>query len=81
MAKTEIARMSIEIDSKEHRQIKVSAALHGMSIRKYVLQSIRERLHSEKETAELSTLTGDIKHDVVLKELWNNDKDSAYDKL
>ena len=77
----ENARMSIEIDPKEHRQIKVFAALHGLSIREYVLESIRERLRAEQEMSGLSALTQDIKHDLVLKELWDNDKDSAYDKL
>ena len=81
MARGESARMSIEIDPGEHRQIKVFAALRGLSIRDYVLESIRERLREEKETAELSGLTGEIKYDIVLKKLWNNDKDSAYDKL
>ena len=81
MLKGETARMSIELDPEEHRQIKVCATLHGLSIREYVLESIRERLRTEKETAELSALTGNIKHDVVLKELWDNPKDTAYDKL
>jgi len=81
MTKGEAARMSIEIDPKEHRQIKVFAALHGLTIREYVLGSIRERLRVEKETGELSIVTGDIKHDAVLKELWNNDRDAGYDKL
>lgn len=41
----------------------------------------RERLREEKEISGLSVLTTDIKNDLVLKELWDNDKDSAYDKL
>jgi len=65
MIKENTARMSIEIDPEEHRQIKVFAALHGLTIREYVLESVRERLRAEKETAELSVLTGEIKNDRV----------------
>ena len=73
--------MSIEIDPKEHRKIKVFAALHGVTIRGYVLESIRERMREEKETGEVAMMTQDIKHDVILNKLWDNDKDAAYDKL
>jgi hypothetical protein len=81
MARAEMARMSIEVAPKEHRQIKAFAALHGLTLREYVLESIRERLHSEKESVELSALTGDLRHDPVLKDLWDNGKDAVYDKL
>jgi len=81
MTKVKAARMSIEVAPEEHRQIKAFAALHGLTIREYVLESVRKRLHQEKESAELSALTTDLRHDAVLKDLWDNDKDSAYDKL
>ncbi len=72
-------RLSIEVLPKEHRQIKVFAALHGQTIREYVLESIRQRLHNEIEDKELSDMTTHI--GPVLQELWDNAKDAEYDKL
>ena len=72
-------RLSIDILPEEHRQIKAYAALHGQTIREYVLESIREQLGQEKEARELEALTTHI--GPVLKELWDNEKDAAYDRL
>lgn len=74
-------RLSIDVAPEEHRRIKVYAALHGESIREYVLRCIRERLQREAETKEISALAGGLDKDPVLKNLWHNKKDSAYDKL
>ncbi len=74
-------RLSIDVLPKEHRQIKVYAALHGETIREYVVRSVRERLRQEAEERELSTLTMQLDQDPVLKKLWNNKKDAAYDKI
>jgi len=74
-------RLSIDVLPEEHRQIKVHAALHGETIREYVVESVRERLHQEAEEGELSTLTMHLDRDPVLKKLWGNKKDAAYDKI
>ena len=74
-------RLSIEILPNEHRQIKAYAALHGQTIREYVLESIRERLHHEAENKQMEDLTRNLGQDSVLRKLWGNEKDSAYDKL
>ena len=74
-------RMSIDVLPEEHRQIKVYAALHGETIRDFVLESVRERLRRESEAKDISALTHHLNHDPVLRELWDNDKDAAYDKL
>lgn len=74
-------RLSIDVLPEEHRRIKTYAAAHGETIREYVLRSIRERLQQETEIKEISNLTGGLDKDPVLKKLWNNKKDSAYDKL
>lgn len=80
-ANIERERLSIDVLPEEHRQIKAYAALHGKSIREYVVESIRERLLQETEEKALSKLTIDLGEDPVLKKLWNNKKDSAYDKI
>ncbi len=74
-------RLSIDVLPDEHRQIKAYAALHGETIREYVLECIRERLYRENEKKELQALTMHLDQDPVLRELWDNKKDAAYDKL
>ena len=69
--------MSINVPPKEHRQIKVFAAIHGETIREYVLESIRERLKKESEREHLTAMT--TKPSQTLKEVWDNEKDAAYD--
>ena len=83
MTKAEITRerLSIDVLPEEHRRIKVYAALHGETIREYVVESVLERLRQEGEEKELSALTIDLNQDPVLKELWDNKKDAAYDKI
>ena len=83
MVKTgaERERLSIDVLPEEHRQIKVHAALRGQTIREYVVESVRERLHQEAEERGLSALTRHLGQDPALKELWDNEKDAAYDKL
>ena len=72
-------RISVDVRTDEHRRIKASAALHGQSIRQYILESVWERLRTEKETGDLSIVTGVLAQDPVLKKLWENDRDAAYD--
>ena len=83
MAKAGMARerLSIDVFPEEHRQIKTYAALHGETIREYVLESVHERLRQETEGRELSAMTIHLDQDPVLKKLWGNKKDAAYDKL
>ncbi len=73
-------RLSIDVLPEEHRQIKAYAALHGETIREYVLECVRERLHRENEKKGLQALTMHLDQDLVLRELWDNKKDAAYDK-
>jgi uncharacterized protein (DUF1778 family) len=83
MAKAEMTRerLSIDVLPEEHKRIKAYAALHGETIREYVIESVRERLRQEAEERELSALTRNLNQDPVLKELWDNEKDAAYDKI
>ena len=74
-------RLSIDVFPHEHKQIKMCAAFHGKTISAYVLESVRERLRKEAEVKELSSLSRDMERDSVLKKLWDNKKDAAYDKL
>ena len=72
-------RLSIDIDPKEHQRIKLFATLNGTSIKEYVLTSIRERLARESEEKQLLAMTNQI--NPALKEVWDNDRDEAYNEL
>lgn len=72
-------RLSIDVLPEERRKIKAYAALHGQTIREYVIESVRERLRMEAEESDLLAMT--MNPSKVLKDLWDNDKDAAYDKV
>ena len=44
MKKTETARFTIDIPYEEHKRLKALAAIHGSSMKKLVMQSIRSQL-------------------------------------
>ena len=72
-------RMSIDASPEEHRQIKAFAAIHGETIRQYVLESVRERLQRESEKEQLMAMTTNPGQ--ALKEVWDNEMDAEYDTL
>ncbi|MFH1877712.1 MAG: hypothetical protein ABH883_02785 [Candidatus Omnitrophota bacterium] len=72
-------RLSIDVFPEEHKQIKAFAALHGETIREYVLECVRERVRRESEEAQLMAMT--TKPGQVLKDLWDNEKDAQYDTV
>ena len=69
-------RLSIDISPEEHQRIKIYAALHGQTIREYVLESIWEHLNRDNEEKQLLAITTQISP--VLKEVWDNKKDDIY---
>lgn len=81
MAKAYNERVSVDMPSVEHRRIKVFAALHGQSMREFILESVRDRMRLEKETQDLAALAQSLEQDPVLTELWENDRDAGYDAL
>jgi uncharacterized protein (DUF1778 family) len=72
-------KLNIEVSLAEHKKIEVLAALHGNTITEYVLESIRERMRRENEDEDLLKITTSL--NPVLEELWNNEKDAAYDGI
>ena len=81
MSKTEAKRkrLSIDVLPEEQRMIKAFAALHGQSIREYVLETIQAKLREEQENSDILTMTTQINS--LLKEVWDNDKDAIYDEV
>jgi predicted transcriptional regulator len=76
-------RLTIDLPVEVKRRLRLLAAQRDVSIRQYVLEIIEERLAKDwVEVAEqegLLALTG--QSDPVLAELWDNEKDAAYDRL
>ena len=42
--------------------------------------AVSDRLRKETESRDLNSLAAHLDKDLVLKDLWNNKKDSTYDK-
>ena len=58
------------------------ATIKGISIKEFVLNSIRERLErEEKESEEKQLLAMTNQITPVLKKVWDNDKDEIYNEL
>ncbi len=75
-------RLSIALSSEERHQIQMAAALQDVSIREYVLHAVKERLEKDfasQNHASLLMLSAET--DPVLAALWDNEKDSVYDRL
>ncbi len=74
-------RISLDVAPALRRRVRLAAARRDVSIRQYLLDALQERLREDlgEDGAELVTLTA--KADPVLAELWDNDKDAAYDRL
>ena len=72
-------RLSIDMDSKDHRLVKIMAAVHNQSIKEYVMNAIRKSISDEMENKDLRAMAGNI--GPGLTEVWNNKKDAGYDDL
>ncbi len=79
----ERTRLTIDIPAETKRRLRLVAAQRDISIRQYMLETIEERL--AKDWAELAEQEGLLaltaQADPVLAELWDNEKDAAYDRL
>jgi uncharacterized protein (DUF1778 family) len=74
-------RISIDVVPEVRRRIRLAAARRDLTIRQYVLEAIEERLQDDLGLENEGILTLTSKADPVLAELWDNRKDSAYDRL
>lgn len=76
-------RLTIDLPGEVKRRLRLVAAQRDVSIRQYVLETIEERL--AKDWVELAEQEGLLaltaQADPVLAELWDNEKDAAYDQL
>ncbi len=74
-------RISVDVMPEVRRRLRLAAAKRDLTVRQYVLEAIEERLREDlgDEGEEVLALTA--KADPVLAELWDNRRDSAYDRL
>ena len=76
-------RLTIDLPVEVKRRLRLVAAQRDVPVRQYVLETIEERL--AKDWVELAEQEGLLaltaQADPVLAELWDNEKDAAYDRL
>ena len=74
-------RISVDMLPEVRRRLRLAAAKHDLTVRQYVLEAIEERLREDLGEQDEGMLTLTAKADPVLAELWDNPKDSEYDRL
>lgn len=74
-------RISVDILPEVRRRLRLAAAKRDLTVGQYVLDAIEERLREDlgDEDDGVAALTG--KADPVLAALWDNRRDSSYDRL
>jgi len=76
-------RLTIDVTPEVKRRLRLAAARLDVSMRQYVLEVLEERLAEDLPSfiGEEGLLALTAEADPVLAELWDNDKDAAYDRL
>jgi len=74
-------RLSIDLSEEERKWIRMAAAVRDISIREYALNAIRIQLAIDLPTPMQAQMVLSAKEEPVLAELWDNEKDAAYDEL
>ena len=76
-------RLTIDLPMEVKRRLRLVAAQRDVSVRQYVLETLEKQLAEDwtepGEQEAILALTA--KADPVLAELWDNEKDAAYDRL
>jgi len=78
---TKRPRISVDVPPEVRRRLRLAAAKRDLTIRQYVLEAIEEQLREDLGEDGEGVLTLTAKADPVLAELWDNRKDSEYDRL
>ena len=74
-------RISVDVLPEVRRRLRLAAAKRDLSVRQYVLEAIEERLREDLGEEDEGMLALTAKADPVMAELWDNRKDSEYDRL
>lgn len=74
-------RLSIDVDPRVRRRLRMAAALRDVSVRSYVMEAIEERVRQDLGDDEEGLLALSAAADPVLAKVWGDPKDDAYDRL
>jgi len=74
-------RISVELLPEVRRRLRLAAAKRDLTVQQYVLEAIEEQLREDLGQEDEGVMTLTVKADPVLADLWDNPKDSAYDRL
>lgn len=80
-ATTKRPRISIDVEPEVRRRLRLAAAKRDLTVRRYILEAIEEQLKEDLGVEGEGALALTAKADPVLAELWDNRKDSEYDRL
>ena len=78
---TKRPRISVDVLPEVRRRLRLAAAKRDVTVGQYVLEAIEEQLREDLGDDDEETLALTRKTDPVLADLWDNVKDSAYDRL
>jgi hypothetical protein len=75
--------LTIDIPVEMKHRLRLVAAQRDISMRQYLLETIEGQLAKDwaKLTEQVHLLVLTAQTDTVLAELWDNEKDAAYDRL
>lgn len=79
MASSKRTRVSVDLSPETRHGLRLAAARRDVSVGRYVLEAIEDRLREDLASDGLLTLSAQT--DPVLAELWDNATDAAYDRL
>ena len=74
-------RISVDVRPEVRRRLRLAAAKRDVTVRRYVLEAIEERLKGDLGDDAEGVLALTANADPVLAELWDNQKDAEYDRL
>jgi hypothetical protein len=80
---TRYTRLTVSVPFELKERVQLVCARRQLSMREYLTTALEEHLASDlaSATADSTLLTMTARADPVLAELWDNDKDAAYDRL
>ena len=74
-------RISIDVHPEMRRRLRLAAAQRDLTVQQYVLETIEERLRQDIGADPEQVMALSAAADPVLGELWDNERDAAYDRL
>jgi len=74
-------RISLDVRPEVRRRLRLAAAKRDLTVRQYILEAIEERLREDLGDESEGMLALTAKADPVLAALWDNPRDSQYDRV